>query len=117
ITTLAAHTFALCTELRVLDLSQNPIESLPYKPFFRNSKLKWIKLSGTKIARLGPEHFAGLGALKSLTLSYNPLDSIDPFAFLPLKSLKTLDLEATNITAIPSAVIQNCGLTQYVANF
>ncbi|EPB80251.1 leucine Rich repeat-containing domain protein [Ancylostoma ceylanicum] len=111
ITALAAHTFALCTELRVLDLSQNPVESLPYKPFFRNSKLKWIKLSGTRITRLGPEHFAGLGALKSLTLSYTPLISIDPFAFLPLKSLKTLDLEATNITAIPSAVIQNCGLT------
>ncbi|ETN77934.1 leucine Rich repeat-containing domain protein, partial [Necator americanus] len=111
ITTFAAHTFALCTELRVLDLSHNPLESLPYKPFFRNSKLKWIKLSGTKISKLEPGHFVGLTSLKSLTLSYSPLRSIHPFAFLPLKSLKSLDLEATNITTIPSAIIQNCGLT------
>ncbi|CAJ0600472.1 unnamed protein product [Cylicocyclus nassatus] len=117
ISSLAAHTFALCTELRVLDLSHNPFKHLPYKPFHRNTKLKWLKLSGTKITKLNPEHFAGLGTVKSLTLSHTPLDSIDPFAFLPLKSLKTLDLEATNITSVPIAVTQNCGLTHLnVAN-
>nr|CDJ94550.1 Leucine-rich repeat domain containing protein [Haemonchus contortus] len=117
ITSFGSHTFSACAELRVLDLSHNPIEIPPVRPFAHNSKLKWLKLSGTNIKELSPKNFVGLGALKSLTLSYSPLQSIAPFAFLPLKSLKTLDLEATNISAIPLAVTQNCGLSHLnVAN-
>ncbi|KAK6740702.1 hypothetical protein RB195_008886 [Necator americanus] len=89
-------------------LSGNAMKDLG-KHVFLSKDIYDIDLS--RNMKLEPGHFVGLTSLKSLTLSYSPLRFIHPFAFLPLKSLKSLDLEATNITTIPSAIIQNCGLT------
>ncbi|CAI4225846.1 unnamed protein product [Auanema sp. JU1783] len=111
VSSIASYTFINCPELRVLDLSYNPLSSLPYKPFAKNTKLKWLKLDGTNIHTLSTDHFAGLTSLKTLSLSRTPLKVISPYSFLPLKSLKMLNLESTNLTRVPAAVTQNCGLT------
>ena len=85
-----------CTNLQILNLSDNQLNSAGLTLLSKITGLKSIDFSYNKIDSL--EHFANLREIESLNLSYNELKEIPP---LPnLSRLKYLDLTGNPISKL-----------------
>ncbi|CAD7089525.1 unnamed protein product [Hermetia illucens] len=95
------------TQLEVLDLSQNVIETLGSKNFELQNELRTLNLSRNSITSLSKDAFKGLKNLLLLDLSYNRLETIHPSAMLDLSSLIELDLSSNFIVSMEGGVFRN----------
>ncbi|GFR96223.1 Toll-like receptor f [Elysia marginata] len=97
-------TIKFSNEIKVYDLSQNYIESLPGHAFSDYPLLKKLDLRKNRISEIHPLAFIGLTNLEFLDLSSNNLEmnetviqnSFSSQVFVPLKNLKKLRLERNN---------------------
>jgi len=110
-------------KLRVLDLSENAIDTLPYG-LFRLSELTDLNLSGNQLTGLSnkigtlkrlktlelqsnklhdvPAAIGNFHQLQQLNLQANPLDTLPPLG--GLKKLKTLNLSFCNLVSLPEDI-------------
>jgi len=100
ITKITKDTFSGLKELKVLNLSYNPINSIDPDAFKNNPKLEKLYLTGNEITKYNAATFRGLTELKTLNLSSNPKYIFDQNAFKDNANLKELDLSYNEITEI-----------------
>ncbi|XP_071983766.1 type III endosome membrane protein TEMP isoform X2 [Engystomops pustulosus] len=86
------------SELLYLNLSGNPLHSVPPETFKDLSHLRVLDLSRCDISRLHPDAFKGLFHLKTLILRHNPLQSLD---VQELRALSRLDVSRTSLVVSP----------------
>ncbi|CAH2310493.1 type III endosome membrane TEMP [Pelobates cultripes] len=86
-------------ELRLLNLSHNPLKSLPNNSFQNLPKLQTLDLSDCGISTLHLNILSGLDSLETLILSHNNLSRI---SLGNLKSLRSLDIRKTSLIFHPS---------------
>uniref|UniRef100_A0A336KVK3 CSON015467 protein n=1 Tax=Culicoides sonorensis TaxID=179676 RepID=A0A336KVK3_CULSO len=97
------NTFEKCTELEVVDLTDNKINVLPKNLFQNNLALMSIKLDSNRLKKLDDEIFINLPELQFLSIADNNLTEFSPFLlkrnqklsfiYIFLNNLSDLDLE------------------------
>ncbi|KAI2799198.1 Protein-hormone receptor [Blomia tropicalis] len=92
----------LCTELRVLDLSNNQLHTIPERAFIGQGKLIDLGLGHNQIETIENEAFIGLVSLKVLNLENNQIVHIDSHAFVPLESLRDINLGYNHFASLPT---------------
>jgi Leucine-rich repeat (LRR) protein len=92
------HSFRNLSNLAVLNLEENCIETLEPNVFEDLQNLKILRLNGNKIRTLRPNTFRGNSNLALLALNSNELSIIDKALFLPLIHLTELDLSSNHLT-------------------
>ena len=90
-----------------LDLSDNDIDTVPTRAFFKLSKLEILDLNNNKIHSVLSLAFYGLHNLKVLSLGYNRIHTLENNT-LP-STLETLNLQANQIKRIGPNDISNLG--------
>ncbi|XP_077560275.1 G-protein coupled receptor rickets [Haemaphysalis longicornis] len=90
-----------CSELLILDLTYNRIESLDDSPFHSLKKLRDLNLGNNLIKRIGDTAFHGLAALQVLALQKNSIREIHPDSFVPTGKLQDLNLADNAFPAMP----------------
>ncbi|KAH9372839.1 hypothetical protein HPB48_012744 [Haemaphysalis longicornis] len=90
-----------CSELLILDLTYNRIESLDDSPFHSLKKLRDLNLGNNLIKRIGDTAFHGLAALQVLALQKNSIREIHPDSFVPTAKLQDLNLADNAFPAMP----------------
>jgi hypothetical protein len=91
------HSFHNLSNLTVLNLEENGIETLEPSVFKDLQNLKILHLNGNKIRTLHPDTFRGNQKLALLTLNNNDLTTMDTALFLPLTHLEELDLRSNHL--------------------
>ncbi|XP_045593911.2 leucine-rich repeat-containing G-protein coupled receptor 5 isoform X1 [Procambarus clarkii] len=97
----------LCRDLRLLDLSNNNISSLPEGAFGSLSYLQDLLLQGNRIASIHNNTFSGLERLQVLQLEDNLISSINQDAFLPLLSLEDINLGNNCFPELPARGLEH----------
>lgn len=97
-------------KLEILHMNQNNIRSIPEGIFPHLGRLKFVKLSTNRLAKL-PSDINQCTSITYLDLSKNCLQSIQPLVGLP--KLKELAVEKNQLTELPSQLFHNdnCELT------
>ncbi|XP_074033247.1 uncharacterized protein [Leptinotarsa decemlineata] len=86
-------------ELRILDMTQGGVKSLPAE-FFRMSKsIQEIYLAHNRIQDLGEGVFSNFANISSIDLSYNNITSIKPGAFVNVMNMKKLILRGNQLSS------------------
>ncbi|EZA52473.1 Leucine-rich repeat transmembrane neuronal protein [Ooceraea biroi] len=115
--------------LKVLDLSFNKLENVPFfsnnsknltflsvsynnikqimSHAFANTRLRQLLLRGNQIDEIDVEAFAHLSVLEELDLSYNKLNILPEGWTMPLTSLKYLDLSNNKFISLTSLFLTN----------
>lgn len=93
--------------LRILDLSNNLLTTLPPNLFLRTFNLSSLVLQGNRLNKVNPFWFYQLQGLKWLDLSKNMLETLLPYSFHNLTSLEILDLSSNKIKYLPSNLFDN----------
>ncbi|XP_058799427.1 toll-like receptor Tollo [Phymastichus coffea] len=96
--------------LRIIDLSNNSIESLPSAVFSALSRLHSLNLKSNNIAFIADRAFEGLGALTSIQLSNNRLGSLPPDLFAESRDIKEIHLRNNTLAVLPPGLFSE--LTQ-----
>ncbi|XP_026539168.1 vasorin [Notechis scutatus] len=99
--TLSEDSFAGLPALRLLDLSQNLLSSLPRNVFQPLPGLHNLDLSANQLQEVTNESFHGLRLLERLYLDRNQLQTIHPAAFDSLESLLELKLQDNQLHTVP----------------
>jgi leucine-rich repeat protein SHOC2 len=89
------------SNLKILDLSFNKIESIPSHLFENLTKLEYLNLSNNKISLL-PENIENCKYLTNLTLNNNEIIQL-PKTIGFLKKLNYLDLYNNNLCTLPNS--------------
>ncbi|XP_067620200.1 leucine-rich repeat-containing G-protein coupled receptor 5 isoform X2 [Eurosta solidaginis] len=92
-----------CRELRLLDLSNNYIESLHGRPFSGLKQLHDLVLSYNRIKLIPQDAFFGVPRLQLLDLEGNEITYIHKEAFMPFAKLEDLNLGNNIFPVLPSA--------------
>lgn len=100
-------TLQFYTQLEVLDLSQNKIDSLGSRHFEAQNQLQTLNLSRNSIVNLSKDAFRGLRNLLLLDLSYNQIATIHQSAMFDLHSLIDLNLAGNSIISMEEGIFRN----------
>ena len=93
--------------LRDLNLTRNPLKSLPSDPFAGMERLESLGLHDIGLGDLPPGLLAGLPRLTSLWLGENGLTRLPAGVFDNLRRLEVLSLVDNQLTELPSSVFKN----------
>ncbi|CAJ1054656.1 leucine-rich repeat-containing G-protein coupled receptor 5-like isoform X2 [Xyrichtys novacula] len=105
ITSLPASLCDQLSNLQLLDLSYNQIQSLP--SFSGCESVQKIDLHHNEIEELEENTFHGLLSLRSLDLSWNRLSSVKLSSFSALPALTKLDLSSNQLSSLPLVGLQS----------
>ncbi|XP_014213933.1 chaoptin-like isoform X2 [Copidosoma floridanum] len=109
LTSIEPGTFSL-SNLDVLNLRDNRIESLRKQSFSGLGLLQQLDLSGNQLSQLTNEQFRHLRGLRVLNLARNRLRSLTRDVFTGTR-LEILDLSRNKFTVVPSAPFLDVGYT------
>ncbi|XP_051153123.1 toll-like receptor Tollo [Leptopilina boulardi] len=98
--------------LKILDLSNNSIESLPSAAFSGLSRLHSLDLSGNSIISMADRAFEGLTSLNVITLANNRLASLPPELFSDARDVNKIYLRNNTLSVLPPGLFGE--LTQLV---
>ncbi len=108
LTTLPAGVFDDLSVLVTLDLSGNALTTLPADVFNDLSALETLSLSDNDLTTLPADVFNGLSALETLSLSDNDLTTTLPAGvFDDLSALESLSLNGNAFTTLPDGVFDD----------
>ncbi|XP_078265993.1 uncharacterized protein LOC144599135 isoform X2 [Rhinoraja longicauda] len=93
--------------LKILDLSNNLLTTLPPNLFRSIFNLSSLVLQGNRLNKVNPSWFYQLQGLKWLDLSKNMLVSLYNDLFHNLTSLEILDLSSNKLEYIPATLFDN----------
>lgn len=94
-------THQLCgTNLKVLDLSNNSIDSLPPAVFSKLTRLQNLNLQGNAISFIADHALDGLTSLSSLNLADNKLVTLPPELFSDTREVRELHLQNNSINVL-----------------
>lgn len=86
--------------LRVLDLSNNSIEMLPQKVFFRLIQLEELYLQDNLLVMIADHAFDNLSSLSMLNLAHNKLVYLPPELFTNARDLKEIHLQNNSLNTL-----------------
>ncbi|XP_029170758.1 toll-like receptor Tollo [Nylanderia fulva] len=104
LTRIDLNVFRHLTNLQILKLEHNNIDTLLDGCFASLVNLHTLTLSHNKIIRFEPVHTLGLGALQQLFLDSNRLRGLHRHVFANLTDLQDLSLSGNALAEIPYAV-------------
>ena len=87
--------------LKILDLSNNSIESLPSAAFSGLSRLHSLDLSSNSIAFMADRAFEGLSSLTVIKLANNRLPSLPPELFSDARDVQEIYLRNNTLGVLP----------------
>ncbi|KAG0428342.1 hypothetical protein HPB47_024659 [Ixodes persulcatus] len=90
-----------CSELLILDLTYNRIQSLEDSPFKTLKKLRDLNLGNNVIRQVADNSFYGLSSLQVLALQKNGITEIHSDSFLPTVKLQDLNLADNAFSVMP----------------
>ncbi|KAI9084216.1 hypothetical protein K1719_033887 [Acacia pycnantha] len=109
--------FTYVSEIQVLDLSYNSLESLSFDVFQNMTSIRVLSLSLNNLSSL-PLWFSKFHKLEELNLDHNGLIGPLPLALQNLSSLKVLDLFSNKLTgSVPSWLGELTNLRQLILSF
>ena len=94
------HAFRSLNNLRLIDLTGNPIKELVSFNFKGLLSIKLLDLSHLTIVSIEDFSFVGLHNTELLNLSSNSITNLQPYIFAYLKHIKTIDLSNNSINYI-----------------
>jgi len=89
---------AISSDLQVLHLQDNQLESLPLGVFGTLVRLSRLQLHNNRLTELSDGLFSGLSNLIYLTLNVNRISTVDPGTWYALPRLVTLTLEDNRLS-------------------
>lgn len=95
------HNSKCASNLKVLDLSNNIIESLPSIGFSGLVRLQFLDLSYNKIAFIADRAFEGLMALATVKLNSNHLSTLPPDLLNDFRDIKEIYLNNNSLSVLP----------------
>ena len=105
--TIGMYTFADCSSLESIDLSNSSITEIPKNAFSNCTSLKTVKLPPT-VTKIADDAFANCKKLEEIQgLSNCKISEIGKDAFAGCYNLKTFDLSSATITALPDSLCNN----------
>ena len=105
--TIGMYTFADCSSLESIDLSNSSITEIPKNAFSNCTSLKTVKLPPT-VTKIADDAFANCKKLEEIQgLSNCKISEIGKDAFAGCYNLKTFDLSSATITALPDTICSN----------
>ncbi|CAK6983199.1 leucine-rich repeat-containing G-protein coupled receptor 5-like isoform X2, partial [Scomber scombrus] len=105
ITSLPGSVCEQLSNLQLLDLSYNQIQTLPN--FSGCESIQKIDLHHNEIEELEENTFHGLMSLRSLDLSWNRLTTVKTNSFSALPALNKLDLSSNQLSSLPLVGLQS----------
>ena len=105
LTHLETHVFVDFTNLEILRLDQNLIQSADFSAFYTQTKLKELHLQGNRLQVIHRGFFKYFNNLRQLMLQENQINFIERDSFENLAKLVTLDLSQNNLTRFRSGVV------------
>ena len=108
--TLPADIFEGLAALTTLQLENNGLKELPEDIFDGLGSLTGLRLQNNKLSTLPEEAFDGLTSLEGLFLTQNQLSELPEDVFEGLTGLKTLYLDGNELSELPEDVFD--GLTE-----
>ena len=99
--------------LKVFDLSNNSVETLPPSALSGLTRLQYLSLEGNGMTVLADRALEGLVALKMLNLANNKLSTLPPELFADTKDLHQLHLQNNSINVLAPGLLGD--LSQLVA--
>ena len=104
---LDAYTFADCSSLESIDLSNSSITEIPMNAFSNCTSLKTVKLPPT-VTKIADDAFADCKKLEEIQgLSNCKISEIGKDAFAGCYNLKTFDISSATITSLPDTICSN----------
>jgi len=101
------ETLSFYSNLILLDLSDNQLQTLGERNFNQLRTLKTLQIGNNRLSHLNNQTFAGLINLQQLHLSANELRSLNGDVFRTLNRLRLLDLSHNALTNLQSDVFVN----------
>jgi Leucine-rich repeat (LRR) protein len=93
--------------LEVIDLSENPIESIDANSFNALGHIRELYLDSCLINTIDIQAFSGIPSIKILSLTNNALSEVPSEAIASLTTLKILKLDSNNIQTIRRYAFKN----------
>lgn len=105
--TIGMYTFADCSSLESIDLSNSSITEIPKNAFSNCTSLKTVKLPPT-VTKIADDAFANCKKLEEIQgLSNCKISEIGKDAFAGCYNLKIFDISSATITALPDSLCSN----------
>lgn len=105
--TIGMYTFADCSSLESIDLSNSSITEIPENAFSNCTSLKTVKLPST-VTKIADDAFADCKKLEEIQgLSNCKISEIGKDAFAGCYNLKTFDISSATITSLPDTICSN----------